>query len=279
MNSDRMRWEELMAGTILGTVFGAKYEMIDGVEVPSSVVDLALRDDLGMVHAIEVTRHEVESLLEWSEILGGESWFVEGLTSAWHLSLEPGCRIKGLRDKALPLLVELEQLDLHQWWSHPYLRSPDDQPFINAGIRSAMILSHLEPGTVLIGEGAQASSVSIESLAEVVAEEKILENSDKLGRARADIRDLFVWVGRSKLPIWLGLNEPGVPSIQPTLPLEIDYIWLTSSAVPHRVLRCGREGWDEFESGLGVDSVAHEPTELGLWQVLYPGMPRPIRRS
>lgn len=268
-----------MAGTILGQVFDSRYEMIDGDEVSTSVVDIALRDKRGLVHAVEVTRHEVPSLVEWSELLGKEMWSVAGLNRAWHLSLQPGCKINGLRAKAVPLLRQLERLEISQRFIHPYSLTAEDQPFIDAGIRSALVLDGLEPGTVLLGEGAQGSSISIDSVAEVVVDEKVLAKSKKLGRARADVRDLFVWVGASQLSPWLGLSDTGVPSELPTLPTEIDFVWVTSWMVPSRLLRCSRKSWEEFESGLTHESVPEQPSLLGLWDALYPGVSRPVRRA
>lgn len=269
MSSGRVNWEELTSGAFLSEIFGVPYSVIDGVYVGDSLVDLAFRDESGRVHAVEVTRYEDQKYVEWSKAIARGVWSIPDLDFGWHLSVEPTSRIKDLQKRVGPLLADLERSNIHQVSANDP-RNPHGRPFADIGVTSATVLRNQEAGFVQLGESARGTFVSIDSVVNVIRDPNVMGNSSKLLKTNADVKDLVVWVGYSRLAEALAMSEPGLPNESPEHLDGIDQVWLVSPTQPLRLITYTRERWSEPKIDLDISCVQDPPAELGLWNDLYP---------
>ncbi len=135
---------------------------------------------------------------------------------------------------------------------------------------SATVLRNQEAGFVQLGESARGSFASIDSVVNVIRDPNVMGNSSKLLKTNADLKDLVVWVGYSRLAEALAMSEPGLPNESPELPDGVDQVWLVSPTQPLRLLSYSREGWSEPKIDLDISCKQDPPVELGLWNDLYP---------
>lgn len=251
------RPEEKRAEQIVASVTGGEIHTMDVPGAPPRTHDFTVRLPDGRLVAVEVTRHISGSHLglvkeirhptrERSGFAG--SWELPGLADSWHLTLSvsPPASIRRLYAEAAGLLNAVPQ-------DAPDLFRPrQDSDLYRLGVRAVLKLPNVRPPQVICApkEGDFDPTVLNAPTGHLVVqaiEQNIGENAEKLERADADERHLFLWLDFSERRTLADLGFTGTPSVVPSLPASINAVWVAEPMIPGRVLLYRQDqGWTDL---------------------------------
>ena len=255
--------EEKAAADIVAAQVGAAQP--DKRDVPGAPpgthdYDLHIGDRTIVLEVTSATDGEVRSL--WDTVHDHE-WEEATLGRSWGLTLKPGSRIKGLADKAVPLLRTLEAQGVEKFDdSYPSRRSSDVtlralHQLSEIGIRNGISMNSKPTRIVVsvIGPSGWGSSGTLINVVERAAQRKVKQ----LSRAAADERHLFLWLDWSDYDAQAAMHfvmDLGVlPEHPPSLPAGIDKVWIMPFAVmdgrTRPLLSATAEGWEIVQRGEG----------------------------
>ena len=248
------RWDERYAEWVVAECLRGDVIRRDLHDAPSGThdFDVDLRDR-GVV-AVEVTSLTNGRRLQQSAEIRKRRWEFDGLVHAWHLGVEIGSSVASLHAQAAGLLADLEPSGLTRvpGGEHDLSRLPTAA---NLAIRRL----HALGGRTLFrldGRGFRAGEVIVAPVdsggslraghSHLLTElrQHACANVEKLRRARADERHLFLWVCWGAQEALAELGFASVPNAHPHLPDDLDAVWVVEALVPGRVLIFRPEvGW------------------------------------
>lgn len=228
--------QELEAAWTVAAVLGARPERRDRPGAPAGTHDFDLHLPDGRVVALEVTSSTVGEVRSMWDTIGRLEWSFPELASNWSISVEaagagdPGAHIGRLRQWVAPLLKVLEEERVSVFPS-PGPVSPAAQTAIDAlgelRVRGGSSAGGAYPGRVPMvvvgttGPGGWTDGSSVNS----AIEGAVTANLEKLLRAEADLRHLFLWVDWTDHASEAALALFKLPSAGPCLPDQIDAVW------------------------------------------------------
>lgn len=212
--------------------------------------DFDLHLDNGIVIAVEVTRHNVESELQQQAEVARTDPHFPGLGFDWHLGMAPSFDVGRVRAEAPSLLAALEERGIESiGLREPGPPGSEDtvKSLRSLGVRLLYRLSEASSfgGMLDIGAapvaGSTAPHVAVE-VAENAAARK--GKAAKLVAAVASERHLFVWVESSRHAAVAAIRADELPEQAPELPPGIDVVWLAVAYEhPHVWQFDVRSGW------------------------------------
>ncbi len=252
-----MRPYEVRASRILSQVLGGAIEWMDTPSAPSGTHDFDLKLGDGRICAVEVTSSTDPSVVEFWRAVGNQSWPAPRLSRSWVLNVGPSAHVQTLRDQVEGLLEGLEQSGVAQFGPGKLSQSSEIKALHRLGVKGGGSFDETPHHIYVTYAGAGVAD--IENVRRAVEQEAWKhDNRDKLRRATADERHLFVWIDPSAERPAAAMSFMGI--VLPTdcsLPPEIDVLWIatptrTSNSggiVGERLWRCDRlSGWHKIDT-------------------------------
>lgn len=241
------RWDEKHAEQIVGEKTGGLAHTRDVPGAPPGTHDFDVVLPDGRILAVEATLHaDPDQFRLYAAIRQYGEWIFPELTCSWYLILDPAAtKVRDLHAEAGVLLS-----------SHPGVladldgfRPRAESRLHQLGVLGVRKLSQLHPPQVvcepdyfdardLDPHGGRTITKVIEQLAD--------RKADKLARADADGRHLFVWIDFLQKGALADLGYNGIPRANPRLPASVDVVWIAEAFSPGRVLTYARHnGWTD----------------------------------
>lgn len=188
---------------------------------------------------------------QWSAVTthGGGRWIEPTIAGGWILVLEPGCRVKTLRQRVRSLLGRLEQ-------------NPFDQvataELESLGVASARRSDTNFPGSIycILSRDSDLTGGFVSDNGDAlvhwfnswVNDPSQSHNLAKLRRSRLPERHLFlVFPGYADVPFsaydLLLRNDAPLPTNAPTFPQGLTHVWITSTWDAGEVFHANTRGW------------------------------------
>lgn len=235
---------------------------------PPATHDYDIHLSAGVV-ALEVTRAAVREVRGQEADIASASWNAPRLLDNWALqvaaagSSDPGAHVGTIAAKAPALLVVLERHGVSRFDPAFEPSRPDDlvgavRQLRDIGVLGASSCGPPEPGMharISVGT-VGAGSVLDGSAVNDAVEQAAKDNLDKLAKADARGRHLFVWADWSDHGTEGSLLLGRLPTEPPSLPHGIDAVWVATWA-PRFVHHC-------------YASTLWRSTPGGNWQKLVP---------
>lgn len=207
---------------------------------PDGTHDFDVHCDDGRTIALEVTSSTVPEIVEMWDAVGRVDWHCPELSQSWSVSLaaaqpgSPGAHVGRFRKEGPRWLALLDRErpsgDLIGGTLHEYSSDVARQAINELrrlGVRHASPIGTMTetPYVISVGmSGPVGSSDGSSILADV--ERAASDNVDKLRRADADERHLFVWVDMSDPASEVAMGTFSVPTLAPDLPNDVDAVWV-----------------------------------------------------
>jgi hypothetical protein len=249
------QWDpEEEAAPVVAAQFGATWRKRDVPGAPDKThdFDLAVGD---RIVALEVTSATDESTRGLWDAVGKRDWDDESLSRSWILVLKPEARIGRLRTEVGPLLQTLDQAGVTKFPDTKTMatRSPQETHALERlkllGVEAGSAFDG-HPTGVVISVSGTAEATAAENL-NLAVEPEIEANIDKLRRAVADERHLFIWLDWSSQNAQMALHHMltfgRLPASPPVLPEGLDSVWAMPATMandqPRPLLAATRSGW------------------------------------
>jgi hypothetical protein len=205
------------------------------------------------VISLEVTSATDKSVRRLWHAVHETSWDEPSLSRSWALSLRPRIRIGSMRPHVAALLQVLEQNGVPKFPSSDASHSPPASVAVTQLKRLGVIgglAVDSHPSRIVVGVAGPAEWGSDDDLNLAMAP-AIADNIDKLRRATADERHLFVWLDWSDHRVQaatLNIVTLGrLPGSPPEFPEGLDVVWAMPVAMvgdtPRPLLVADRAGW------------------------------------
>jgi hypothetical protein len=220
--------------------------------------DVHLAD--GRTVAIEVTRFTDDRYVQQRAEIQKRSWVFPNLQRGWSLIVQARTPIGQLHQEVGNLLEVLEAKQVQRLRMKPRPDSPTDPAVKGAfkrlaelGVVTLGALGAIPAGQLILSTYQPGGSTGQDLIVEMI--DSMVQNKlDKLLRAEADERHLFIWVEvaqpmtRAALAFADG-SVRGLVLPDPVLPDGIDAVWIVEAALPTpiRVYRMG-QGWTVQDS-------------------------------
>jgi hypothetical protein len=230
---------EDVAADLVASAERGQWRRTDGPGAGSGTHDFEVNCSDGRVLALEVTTSAVGADMSMWRAIAKENWECPGLRCSWAISVElPSSsgstpNIKRLRREIERLLAALQAQGVDSFDTFlEQSRRPDQAcgevlELGSLGVARGRAVPGLTGGGVpLVHLGSSGGFVTApDEINDVVAEEAA-HNVEKLRRAEASERHVFVWIhptsGGPELNLWQG----DVPRTSPELPVGIDVAWI-----------------------------------------------------
>lgn len=264
---------ELVAAEMIAHLTGGRLVSRDVPGAAAGTHDFDINFASGRVVALEITtavyrpwvvlqhRLSKHNTMDTSDLR--YTWRVSGHFG--FLPLRPGnlSDVTEIRRQAIGYLRELEAAGVDEFQEFPDERlipwlTATFQGLRRLGITRGYCERHHTASARLIFNGllGYSGAVSPETINRIV-EAEIGHNHDKLARARADDRHLFIWVDPSIGAAGVSVAPDRLPIGAPTLPSGLDTVWLgflsSADGKPHHrvgaLWRCNNgENWQQSET-------------------------------
>ena len=231
---------ETPAADLVSRLLGGTWELRDTGKVPMTHdFDINLRS--GRVIALEVTSSATPELKSMWNAIGRRNWEAPRLSCTWTLILHQRAHgyeptIKRLNKEAEGHLEALEEAGVQQFGMSGNLRIPSlkevaaVQSLARLGVTMGMSVNSVKrPPTIVLGSGR--GFVGESRILNQEIEKLVGENVDKLRRAVADERHLFVWLDWSDLGAQYVMMRNRIPEAPPQLPEDVDTVWVAPYAI------------------------------------------------
>lgn len=255
--------EEAEAAQIVGTYIGADDTVRRDVRgAPPSTHDFDLLVG-GRVIALEVTSATDEGLRDLWHSVGHWTWTEPSLAWSWGLSLRPGSRINDLHRQIASLLQVLEKAAVDSFSdSESRGTRPPNVPealdkLRRLGVQRGSSVAD-QPSRIVVGVVGPSGWSDVNDLNAAIRT-AIDDNTDKLRKAAADERQLFVWLDWTSHAAQAAIN--GVTSFgrlpaAPVFPAWLHFVWVMPRAMADSqrtrpLLRVSTDGWERLDPGYG----------------------------
>ena len=213
--------------------------------------------------ALEVTSSTDEETTKLWKSVDKQEWEEPTLTRSWGLVLTPGTHVKTLRSGVALHLHLLESVGI---WKFDESRPPRTWPpeallaldtLRKLGVRRGH--SQIDPPTrIVIGVNGPGGWGDRDDLNRAM-ERSIAEIIEKLRRATAEARHLFVWLDWTDFEAQAAMHfilDLGIfPNVPPTMPDGLDEVWTAPRALAdgreRPLLRASKSGWQLVTGGVG----------------------------
>lgn len=235
--------ERLAADTVASATGGiAEPQDLPGAPPGTHDFDVELPD--GRVLALEVTRSTDGRLQAFWRAAAETEMVYPELRDSWHLSVRAPTEIRSLDQEMPRLLGRLEDLGIEEL----DVDDPGDDPRVVdvaealEGLRVRAVAS-LGPAddSAFVTIGTVSGFMTGPDLVVRAIESEIPPNLDKLRRAEADVRHLWVWIELERPAASMSFGE--LPEVAPQLPDWIGGVW------------AGRGHWDGEAQRPVVDAL------------------------
>jgi hypothetical protein len=276
----RERWDsETDAELLLEHFTGGRAERVDpgGGAIPLHDTDIHMPD--GTTIAVEVTRHNRPSELATQGEVAKRDWRFEALRFNWVVDAISSFDVNALHRDVGALLSRLEEADITSVLLRSEMfdaethrqASPEEhryalmaagvldvgQRLFNMGLRLIYQLEEASSGdaTVTVSGASRVGSTSPAAIISAVEHHAALpDNRAKLAAAtdRAE-RHLLIWAESSRDGVVAAFDfsttfgDAGLPDVEPSLPDEIDSVWIATALDPSHVWRYSKTaGWEDL---------------------------------
>lgn len=257
---------ELVAADVVADLVGGCWHSRDGVRAPDAMHDFDVALPGGGQIALEVTSIADPDVVSFRSVLSDTDWLAPTLKCDWWVVLpdpeprQPILRIKRRAAAIVKALLSLEEYDVTVLG--PDVLETSTRPTIEpvpVAVRSA-IDTLISVGVTLVrstgrrdGDVARlvfsthGSAVGNPQQLNTLVAEQAHDNHEKLAAAHASERHLFVWLWDTH-PDAEAAFSSSPPSAVPTIPPNIDAVWLARYAWPVKLWRLRPpHAWEPLE--------------------------------
>jgi hypothetical protein len=214
---------------------------VPGAEDGTHDIDIALPDRTRIPLEVTSAGDQAIESLRWEAL--GRVWEAPALGHHWWigLPLDGTVKVRQLMSKVIPHLEVLDRHGVEQIGGALRAKLPADldeeaadgaKAVLALGIRRATRIDPPKPGEaarVLASLGGSAGS-NFDLMNDLVAE-CAQKKVNKLAAAAGAERHLFVWIRSSASDAELAIATLPPPVAAPTLPTEIDVVWVATAGV------------------------------------------------
>jgi hypothetical protein len=235
---NHLRPDETTAAHLLMAKLAADDVMprdIPGAPDGTHDLDLKVGD---RVLAVEVTTSaDAEATSLW-EAVHDREWEERSLSRSWGLTLGTDARVKRVKNQAPNHLrvLELNEVDRFSAGQAPPTRDSEVVSTLSSlfALRVVQgIAVDSSPPRIVVATVGNGTWGGAEGLTEVVEREAVA-NADKLNRAEADERHLFIWLdwtSRQAQAAVSSILRLGVAPPMPELPAGVNTVWVAPGAM------------------------------------------------
>ena len=258
---------ELQAAAVVVEYVGGEAVSRDGVDAPSGAHDFDINHPDGRTIALEVTTIADTKLQRFYAIMGDTDWLAPELGTNWSIRLpepqagQPIIRPKRRMPTIASALAALESYGISQLEWHtldPWALLPDSTPpdvreaivkLRSAGVTSARSTGQKPDEVARLYFGTHGGATgNPDQLNELVVERADVK-CEKLAAAQASERHLFIWLTDSYPDAELAFATLPPPA-PPSIPADIDVVWLAGFVGPIRLWRLRPPGgWEIVDDG------------------------------
>jgi hypothetical protein len=255
---------EVAAAEIVSRSLGGAWESRDGLDAPDGMHDFDITLTDGSCVALEVTSAIGEDAVRLSDAAFGRegrerTWPAPSLANDWLVTIGPKPnRVAHLIGEVIPLLLVLEQHGMsgvdtrvNPAYHRPTRGTPTEvteamSALFRLTVKAAHALNPRPPSQaqvfISISQGLTADRERVNQLVVERAEPK----REKLAKATAVARHLFVWMDGTQPEAELAMATLSPPASAPAIPPGIDVVWVATPPLdqPERVWRAGADGWE-----------------------------------
>ena len=233
----RDRPDELEAAIAVAQTLGGTYAQRDVPGAPDGTHDFDILIGSRVI-ALEVTSAvDGEATALWNAVTG-RGWLQPTLRYSWSLTVDASTNIKNLTKSVTAALMTLESADVGKFgFGHP--GGQQEAAVVDAlatlselGARGGSSIDD-PPSRIVIAVVGPGVWGGPEAISEAVVREAAA-NAEKLARAKADERHLFVWADWTMSDIQaaiISVGNFGVMPAVPDLPSGVDTVWVAPVAM------------------------------------------------
>ena len=256
--------DEELAGEIVAQQVGGVPLARDvlGAEDGTHDLDIELPD--GRRIPLEVTSAGDEAIESLRREALERVWEAPALERHWWIGLpmDGKVKVRALMSKAIPHLEVLDRHEVNEIGGALRTKLPADlddeaadaaKAVLALGVRRATRIDPPKPGETArvlasLGGGASSNFGLMNDLVAECAQKKV----NKLAAAPGPERHLFVWIRSSASDAELAIATQPPPAAAPTLPTEIDVVWVATGMPGEPFARLLRlqppGGWETIEA-------------------------------
>lgn len=272
-------WDnEVVAAQVLAALLDGEYQLQDtqvGSE-SSGMHDYDIRLCDGRVIALEITQQVNSQRKAQQEYIESELTSLCSHRHNWSVRAKGEARLEMLRDRLPEILSKLEELGIHSLYTGASHSIPPFMVWLRSlAVRSITCIQMTTgPGCIHVHADSESGHTSHE-LVTGIADAGLRRKAEKLRRAQADERHLWIWVDLEAFSMSSALSAAKFtrPSTRPDMTPggvgeEIDVVWVAGSWIdwsdgsPNTpIFKCDGASWEQVALPMDAQQIIADAVE------------------